>query len=419
MRIAAWILLAVCGAAAAEEPELPGVPVSRPLTPVTLLEVPATLPSVAEEKPEPPPVKEAEEPSRTVRPQSWASLDLLLWWTKAQPLPNLVTASTGSAQAALGGPETRVLVGGSSLGNGMQTGFRFNLGWMLSDEIGFEFGGLFLGTRVASATFGDNGNYTSIGRPYTDANTGMPSALIVAGGGMGTGFVTVDTTTRTQGWEINGTTNLVDAGEVTVTALAGYRYFAANESLQIQQMSLRAAPGAPPSVLWGVYDQFDARNNFQGGQIGLRIDAAHDRWLFAFSGKVALGSNFETVQIGGGSTAATAALPSPAVTYYNSGFLAANSNSGRIMEPHFAVLPEAKLNIGYRIFDHTHLFAGYDFLYLSDAVRPGDQVDTTIDPSRSPIANNGNALGANRPRQPFLRSDFWVQGLVLGLDCRY
>ena len=88
------------------------------------------------------------------------------------------------------------------------------------------------------------------------------------------------------------------------------------------------------------------------------------------------------------------------------------------LQSRFAVLPEAKLKLGCRLGDNCHLFAGYDFMYLSDAVRPGDQVDLTIDPSRAPILATGG-IGPLRPRQSFARSDFWVQGLLLGFDCRY
>src|SRR5207302_9945175 len=126
-----------------------GTPVSRPLTPVTLPDVPPPLPKVLEEQPEvPPEIKEAIESGRTLMPRGWSSYDLLLWWSKAQPLPNLVTASTGSSAPVLGGADTRVLVGGRSLCDSVSAGFRFTLGWANPDGTsGFEFGGLFLGLR--------------------------------------------------------------------------------------------------------------------------------------------------------------------------------------------------------------------------------------------------------------------------------
>lgn len=304
----------------------------------------------------------------------------------------------------------------------MTAGFRFTMGWntfSCNDEavLGFVFSGTFLGTRVSKMTLSDSmqGNFTTIGRPYVDARNGQPMSLLVS-----TGAVSVATTTRIQGWEVNLTHTFVDAGDVTVTAIGGYRAFQVNEGLHIKQSTLRfPAPGSPPNVLWTLYDQFDARNNFHGAQIGLKIDSTLGRWLFGFRGTIAYGTNFETVNIQGGSSATTAALPVPAVQRFGSGFLAVNSNSGRGLQSEYTFLPEGRLNLGYSISENCHLFAGYDFIYLNDSIRPGDQIDLAIDPSRSPIANIGAPLGPNRPRASFSRSDFWVQGVTLGLDYRY
>lgn len=415
------LLMAFSGLVLGDEAMPSGTPVSRPLTPVEL----PPEPKAEATEPSPPPVIDTPcEPCRAVLPESWSSYELLLWWSKAQPLPVLVTGSQGPAAPVPGGRDTLVLVGGSSLGEGVNTGFRFTMGWTLlnCDErrLGFEFSGLFLGTSVSSVTSADFGNrFEAIARPYTDAATGAASLLPVSGS-VGPGAVEIKTTTRVQGWEVNFLKPIVDAGEVTVSALAGYRYFLANEGLHATQVSLRVpAAGAPPNVLWGVYDQFDGRNNFHGGQIGLRLDGTTGRWLLNFQGKIAFGTNFQVVNIRGNSSATTAALPVPAVQPFPAGFLAVPTNSGRAMQSSYAVLPEGRLNLGYRIFSSTHFFVGYDFLYLSDAVRPGDQVDLVVDPSRSPILNAGAPLGPNRPRAMFNRSDFWVQGLVLGFDCRY
>ncbi len=83
--------------------------------------------------------------------------------------------------------------------------------------------------------------------------------------------------------------------------------------------------------------------------------------------------------------------------------------------------PELGLNIGYQITQHLRAFAGYDFLYLSNVLRPGDQIDRGINFSQtvqSAIAGNTTASGT-RPALPFTESDFWAQGINLGLEFRY
>jgi hypothetical protein len=63
---------------------------------------------------------------------------------------------------------------------------------------------------------------------------------------------------------------------------------------------------------------------------------------------------------------------------------------------------------------------GYNFLYLSDLVRPGDQIDRTLNPSQIPALNAGAAFAnADRPHVLFSRTDFWTQGLLIGFETRY
>ena len=101
------------------------------------------------------------------------------------------------------------------------------------------------------------------------------------------------------------------------------------------------------------------------------------------------------------------------------GVLALPSNIGRTTENAFAVVPEGTFKIGLKLGDSGRFYVGYNFIYLSDAVRPGDQVDRTIAAVADPISQSGGGLVADRPRALFNRSDFWAQGLIIGLETRY
>jgi hypothetical protein len=47
-------------------------------------------------------------------------------------------------------------------------------------------------------------------------------------------------------------------------------------------------------------------------------------------------------------------------------------------------------------------------------------VDTVVDPSQVPLfAPQGTAGAGERPAPVLARSDFWLQGLVFGLEYRY
>jgi hypothetical protein len=84
------------------------------------------------------------------------------------------------------------------------------------------------------------------------------------------------------------------------------------------------------------------------------------------------------------------------------------------------VLPEGQFRIGYKFRDRSRFYVGYNFLYLSDAVRPGDQIDRTISQAMVAAANGGVAAPAGlRPQASFTRTDLWVQGINLGFEWNY
>jgi hypothetical protein len=60
-------------------------------------------------------------------------------------------------------------------------------------------------------------------------------------------------------------------------------------------------------------------------------------------------------------------------------------------------------------------FVGYDLIYFSNVVRPGNQIDTTLNLTGSPaISPSIPFSGAARPAPIFITSSFWVQGINFG-----
>jgi hypothetical protein len=85
-------------------------------------------------------------------------------------------------------------------------------------------------------------------------------------------------------------------------------------------------------------------------------------------------------------------------------------------------VPQLGLQAGWQPLDWIRLFVGYDFLYLSDVARPGDQVDRVINPTQGPaFTNNPNSVltGPARPTFPGRSTDFWAHGLSFGVELRY
>jgi hypothetical protein len=169
-------------------------------------------------------------------------------------------------------------------------------------------------------------------------------------------------------------------------------------------------------VAFGLSDQIDAHNRFHGGQIGLRGDVRKGPLFVEVAGKIAFGQTTEVVKTGG----LTGLSPSPTGNLFTpGGLLAVSANSGRSSREAFAVVPEGSFKVGFAC-QNSRAFVGYDFTYLSSAVRPGDQIDRTVNLGQVPVLGGSGAFtGPERPQLAVKSTDFWLQGLIIGLETRW
>jgi hypothetical protein len=68
------------------------------------------------------------------------------------------------------------------------------------------------------------------------------------------------------------------------------------------------------------------------------------------------------------------------------------------------------------------VFAGYDLVYWSQVVRPGNQINHNVNLTQNAVLDPnglGRLVGPAQPAPLFNRSDFWAQGINLGLEVRY
>jgi len=400
-----------------EGPALPnGTEVSRPLTPIDIPEPPA--PGEAELPPKPNAVQRVEDVQQQ-KPQrrgplgpAWDDLEFLLWWPKAHPVPPLVTGTRNGTAPTLSNPQTMLLVGGRAISNQDSAGGRFTLGWSINEPqtVGVEMRYFFLGSRTLKTTITDIGNprLRALGLPYVNAVTGSDDVFPLASPGLSMGSIYATTTTRVQGAEANVVANLLDTQGIRVNGLLGYRFLQVHEGLTVEQMRY-ATTGSGT-----IYDEFVGHNRFNGGQLGLHADLSRGIVFCELTGKVALGQTFEMVRIDGVTTLNNQRHPG--------GVFALPTNIGRYTRSAFAVVPEGTFRLGLKFNDAGRLYVGYNFLYLSDVARPGDQLDRTVNPAQIASLNPGGTvgmLGPDRPRPMISRTDFWTQGLVIGLETRY
>jgi len=378
----------------------------------------------------------------------YVSGEYLLWWSKGFDTPVLATTSPPNVPqgvnvptnplnptpvaGVLGFPTTTTLFGGSPITFDGQSGFRFKVGYWLDCEHlwAIEGGGFFLGQSANNFAV-DSLTTPVIARPFlgvTPFGTRENAELVASPGIVpgdafaSQGRLTIDSSTQLWGAELNARRNICCGCDYRVDVLAGFRYLHLDEGLHITEdlVALRAVPAAGINV--GdriiVTDRFDTKNDFYGAQLGVVAEYRYGRWFAEGTFKLGLGVVHQVVDIHG-STTITPLDPTVAGRQFGQGLLALDSNSGTFSRDRFAVVPEVGLKVGYQLTDQLRAFVGYNFLYVSSVVRPGDQIDRALDEGKIPPFTAAVAPGQPRPLVPFKPSDFWAQGLTVGFEWRY
>jgi Putative beta barrel porin-7 (BBP7) len=356
------------------------------------------------------------------RPRFWLRSEYMIWWIKSANFPPLVTSGDTSdpLPGALNSLNTTILFGNPGMDFFDRKGGRFSAGWWLDDEQvrGVEASYFFVGGRSINRRIESPGN-PPLANPFFNVNTGMADASLVTYPGIMSGAVSVEAPSFLQGADINFTTAVWQNEHIRLEALAGFRWVNLSEDLRIANTSLvQLAPqyaGLVPFDGNTISDNFELHNHFYGGQLGARFEFEHKRWTISLLGKVALGVSHQSANIHGYTNIDT----TPAIAQ-DGGLYAVSSNSGRFTQNAFAVVPEAGINLQFRLTDNIRLFAGYTFLYWSNVARPGDQVDTNVNLNFVPTSTTfGTAGGPNRPAFSFRTTDFFAHGVNMGLELRY
>jgi hypothetical protein len=337
--------------------------------------------------------------------QWYGAAEGLYTWMRRPGGPPLV------ATGALGAPSTAVALGSTDLGEPERFGGRITLGhWLSSDQtFAVESSYLQLAERNPVSRISSAG---PLGVPFADVAAGESFAPVAAPGGS-TGGVEVEETSRFWTGEVNLRCEMCRGCWAHLDLLLGARAFGFDESLELRTESTAAAGGSTATS-----DRFGTHNLFLGGQVGLEAELHHNHWFADISGKVAVGDNREEVNING-TTLLTPAGGAPAAL--PGGLLALPTNSGQHRRDDWALLPEVGVHLGYQLNNHLRLYTSYSFLYMVNVVRPGDQIDRTVNTTQQ-VGATGAAPGLTGPARPTLAfhdTDVWVQGVGLGLEFRY
>lgn len=346
----------------------------------------------------------------------WFGAEMLNWWQKNATSPALVFTAPIPAG---GGPPvigTEVpLFTGASLYPQFHIGVRASSGfWFDPCRLhGVESSFLYNGPRITNQTFTAAAGQMLVRRIIDSSNGNVPVLAETAD------TMTVSGVSQLLGSEINYRRLLCNDCGYRLDVIAGFKWLNLHEQLRFTETGTGVIPGFGVATGIGI-DEFATTNNFYGGQIGVRGERQFGRFYAEGYGKIAFGQTDHRIAVSGGQAFVA---PAPPPSGLPGNLLALNSNIGIFNATSFSLVPEVGLNLGYHLTPRLRIFVGYTFLYWSNVMRPGDQIDIRVQPNRIPYVNLPPvAPPANQEVHPvvqFRRTDYWAQGINVGLQFKW
>jgi len=359
----------------------------------------------------------------------WASVDYLSWYQAGMQTPALVTTSPLGAPPGTEGvlPGAQVLYGRNDdiLSDNMN-GVRVRVGVWSATQATLGAEGEYFGFGQQTEIFSQNSNGNPIlARPIYDNRLGRQNASVVADPGppLITGGIRVASDSQLNAAAVRFRRMLCCSNSCGYSALAcgpissqsridatiGWRYMQLREGLIITETKTLA----PPAIR--IEDTFQTFNQFNGVELGVQWLGRRGYWSAETIMRMSLGNASQRVDING-----TTIINNDGVLRSGGLLAQPGRNIGRHTQDEFAMLPELGATLGYQLTERLKLNVGYTFLYWSNLVRPGDQIDNTVDPnlqpSIAPPPQDGLFLG---PGFEVRETDFWVQGLSVGGEYRW
>ncbi len=366
----------------------------------------------------------------------WVRAEYLQWWTKGMNTPPLVTTSPSDTDrldaGVLDSPYTHILFGGDRLLKENRSGGRLRFGLWLDRcyTHGIE-GDLFALENSDESFFGTSRlGYPILARPFFNPLIGAEDAELVGFPDVIEGDVGVEAENSFSSAGLRWRCNLccterecappcrqpscnfcyLPGGTIRLDFLLGYRFMRFDESLLIFE-DLNAYP---IDNQFQIFDYFDTETEFHGVDVGFAYEYHRCRWSLELLAKVAIGNNRQEVMIDGGTRISAGDISDT----FGGGILAQHTNMGNFERNKFGVIPEVGVTLGYRVTDCVKLTLGYSFIYWSNVLRPGEQIDRVVNPGLFP-PQEASVYGPPRPAFFFRDTDFWAQGLSWGLEMRW
>lgn len=345
-------------------------------------------------------------------PGFFGSAEYLMWWFRNDRVPPLLTGG-----GVPGSPGYQVFVDNLDFADRFRSGGRVTFGYRFESDpqLGVEANYFFFAGRRDAATMSSGGD-PILARPYIDAVSGQSAVTFVAFPDMASGAVTITTSTKLQGAEVNFAAAGLDFSDAyRARVFAGFRFLRLDDLLRIDEQ-FQVAPNVPNfgGSAVSLYDEFGMVNRFYGGQIGFEAARRFGALSIDLRGKFAFGQMQQKATING----ATTVTNNGSTVQYVGGLLALATNIGGYGQNEFAFVPEVDVNFALSLTPRARLLFGYSFLWISTVARAGEQIDPVVNPRYFPILSSGPPTPL-RPAFQFHDTSFWAQGLNFGLELTF
>jgi hypothetical protein len=147
--------------------------------------------------------------------------------------------------------------------------------------------------------------------------------------------------------------------------------------------------------------------------VGTQLQFRRGCWSLDLLSKVAIGNTRSTVTIDG------IAFQDGEQQEPRGSILAQSTNIGTHLSDEFTMVPEVGIGLGYQINPCWRLTAGYSLIYWCSVRRAGDQIDQHLNPELWPPRPIQPEAAGLWPQFPGVGSDFWAQGLNVGLEATW
>jgi len=358
----------------------------------------------------------------------WVSVDYLGLFASGMNMPALVSTSPAGTPQSLAGvlPGATTLYGGNdeAFTNSI-SGIRVRVGIWSAVRPNFGAEGEYFGFNEQTENFERTSTGSPIlARPFYNNITGLQDSELVAFPGLLSGRIRVDATSRLDAAAVRFRHILCcstkescspwDCGPIPaqsrIDGTLGWRFAQLDESIHVIEDLTSLSPNNPGSFL--IQDNFRTFNQFNGVEFGVQWTARRGFWTLDTLMRTSVGINRQWLEIQGNTRIPRDGTP------LAGGLLAQpGRNIGVIDRNEFGVLPEFGATLGYQLTERLKLNVGYTGIFWASVLRPGDQIDTTV---------NTNLLAPAIPTETYLgpgftvrETNYWVQGFTAGVEYRW